>query len=95
MADDKVVPCWIYRSDKKLETYLYLAAENGTDVVPDALLRAMLPLELVMQLDLHAERKLARADVEQVMRELKDRGFYLQMPPTEFEKIDPRSGMVH
>ena len=55
----------------------------------------MLPLELVMQLDLHAERKLARADVEQVMRELKDRGFYLQMPPTEFEKIDPRSGMVH
>ena len=50
MVDDKVVPCWIYRSDKKLETYLYLAAEDGTDVVPDALLCAMLPLELVMQL---------------------------------------------
>ena len=90
-----MVQCWIYRSDKKLETYLYLAKEDGTDAVPEALLRAMLPLELVMQLDLTKERTLARADVVQVMQELRDRGFYLQMPPTEFEKIDPRSGAVH
>jgi uncharacterized protein len=95
MSEDEVLPCWIYRSDKKLESYLYLAQEDGTDAVPDGLLSAMLPLELVMQLDLHAERELARADVVQVMRELRERGFYLQMPPTEFEKIDPRSGSVH
>ena len=61
--------------------YLYLPQEDASDQVPASLLSAMGELELVMAIDLHAERSLARADVGRVMEELETRGFYLQMPP--------------
>ena len=91
MSEDPTVHCWIYRSERKDETYLYLAEEDGTDKVPAALLTALEPLTFVMELDLHAGRKLARADVVRVMADLNERGFYLQMPPTEVEKLVPAS----
>ena len=40
-------------------------------------------LELVMQLQLSAQRPLARANTEQVMHELAHKGYYLQMPPVD------------
>lgn len=92
MNDRDEVDCWIYRSARKPETYLYLAGEMATDPVPPGLLGAMQPLELVMQLTLHPERKLARAEVGRVMADLRAHGFYLQMPPNEFEKLSPNVG---
>lgn len=91
MAVDDAVHCWIYRSDRKAETYLYLAQEDGKDVVPAGLRTVLEPLVFVMELELHAQRTLARADVTTVMEELRNRGFYLQMPPTEVEKLEPAS----
>ncbi len=34
-----------------------------------------------MDLDLHGDRQLARADVQKVMEGLSTQGYYLQMPP--------------
>ncbi len=73
--------CWIYRSSRKDEMYLYLAKKDEFEVVPEALLNLMGKVVLVMELELHPERRLARADVAQVMADLADRGFHLQLPP--------------
>ncbi len=81
--------CWIYKGSRRAETYLYLRAEGETSTVPAALLEAMGTLEFVMELTLSPERTLARASAEQVIRDLEQNGYYLQMPPAE-EKLSVR-----
>jgi len=75
--------CWIYKGSRRAETYLYLRNEGDISPVPGALIEAMGTLELVMELSLAHGRDLARASAEQVMRDLQQRGYYLQMPPAE------------
>ncbi len=78
---DDHMPCWIYRSNRKDEMFLYLSAEDGFDAVPQPLLKAFGRPSLVMQLELHPQRKLAREDASKVMANLRLQGFHLQMPP--------------
>jgi uncharacterized protein YcgL (UPF0745 family) len=73
--------CWIYKSPRKDEMYLYLAGEDAFDSVPAALLEQFGRPEFVMRLTLDAGRPLAREDVVQVMAQLREQGFFLQMPP--------------
>lgn len=80
MVND-TLPCWVYRSLRKQEMYLYLAAEDGFERVPDALLDAFGEPILVIELELSPQRKLAREDVTQVMANLRGQGYHLQMPP--------------
>lgn len=80
MIDDDL-HCWVYRSTRKQEMYLYLAGENAFDRVPDTLLENFGDPILVIELELNPERKLAREDVNTVMSNLDERGFHLQMPP--------------
>jgi uncharacterized protein YcgL (UPF0745 family) len=75
------LPCWIYKSPKKDEMYLYLAEEAGFDPVPEPLMERFGKPVLVMELALHEGRTLAREDVIKVMRNLSERGYHLQMPP--------------
>ena len=74
---------WIYRGSRRAETYLYLAAPDDFARVPEALLRALGRLELVMELELDAGRKLARAEAGKVLEAVDRRGFYLQLPPVD------------
>ncbi len=73
--------CWIYRSPKKDEMYVYLSKEKDFNAIPELLLKGFGEPELVMQLTLEAGRTLAREDVSVVMQSLQDNGYYLQMPP--------------
>ena len=73
--------CWIYRGSKQTEMYLYLPKPDDFDDLPEALMSRFGHPSLVMELQLHTGRKLARADVDQVRRSLDENGFYLQMPP--------------
>ncbi len=77
---------FIYRASKKPDSYLYIVQQDDFSDVPEALLRALGKLELAMELELHNERKLARADVNKVRQALLEDGFYLQMP-NESEKL--------
>ena len=79
MTDD--LHCWVYRSPRKQEMYLYVAGEDAFDPVPDTLLENFGDPILVIELELSPERKLAREDVNTVMSNLDERGFHLQMPP--------------
>lgn len=75
--------CEIYKSSKKQDTYLYLATRDDFSNVPDALLKMIGQPIHVMELDLRPERKLAREDVQEVLRNLHERGWHLQMPRQE------------
>lgn len=85
MAEDSL-PCWVYRSPLKQEMYLYLAAEDAFDRVPAGLLERFGDPILVIELELSAQRKLAREDVTMVMSNLRTQGYHLQMPP----QLQPR-----
>ncbi len=75
--------CVIYKGPRKADTYLYVERENDFARVPVSLLDLLGPLQKVMDLELSADRRLAQADVDEVMAALRERGYYLQLPPGE------------
>lgn len=75
------VNCDIYRSGKKPDMYLYVKQGAGLETLPEALLKQFGRAELALQLELTPQTRLARASVEQVLKNLEEQGFYLQMPP--------------
>lgn len=72
---------YIYKSLKKDELYLYLKKKDDFSEIPEPLLKSFGKLELVMELDITAERKLARVDVNNVLLSLQEKGFFVQVPP--------------
>lgn len=73
--------CKVYRCARQDEMYLYLIDEDDPNQLPKELLELVKGLSFVMELELHSDRKLAREDVEQVMKNIEDKGYHLQMPP--------------
>ncbi len=74
--------CFIYKSLKKDELYLYINKKDDFSAIPETLYSSFGRLEFVMELRLSPERKLAREDVNRVMSNLESKGFFVQMPPT-------------
>ncbi len=73
--------CSIFRSNRKEYTYLYLPSGKVFKDLPSALQCAFGQPEFVIALELSPERELAREDVNEVMQNLKENGFHLQLPP--------------
>ncbi len=44
-------------------------------------------LDHVMNLELTSERKLAQADPDEVRRNILEKGFYLQLPPSAYNQV--------
>ncbi|MDH5179470.1 MAG: YcgL domain-containing protein [Gammaproteobacteria bacterium] len=87
-----VTRCVIYRCSRKQEMYLYVPWRDNEDELldhlPPELHKLTGQLTRVMELELHADRKLARANVIDVTAALAEKGFYLQMPPNELLRRD-------
>lgn len=79
--DSTALTCWIYRSPRKEGMYLYLKEEGKFDLLPAPLLQRFGKPELVLELEIHPDRKLAREDVNKVLKNLQIHGFHLQLPP--------------
>ncbi len=79
----QAIPCFIYKSSKKADTYLFVPDKDKVAQLPEDLHRRLGPLEFVMELSLTPERKLARTTGERVMQEISTQGFYLQLPPKD------------
>ena len=75
--------CSIFRSSLKDFTYIYILEGQDFEDLPIELTQVFGDPEFVMNLELTPERKLAYEDTNQVMQNLSDQGFHLQMPPTE------------
>ncbi|MDQ3056528.1 MAG: YcgL domain-containing protein [Pseudomonadota bacterium] len=72
---------YVYKSQRKADTYLYLAARDDFARVPDALLTQLGALQFVLEVALTPERTLATEDAAVVRENLAMRGFHLQFPP--------------
>ncbi|AOA58634.1 YcgL domain-containing protein [Acinetobacter larvae] len=82
--------CDIYKSSKKDEMYLYIAAKDSTEqaedydplaVLPDMLRQAFGRATFVMQLEIYQERKLARVSALHVIDSIAEKGYFIQLPP--------------
>ncbi|HHJ12638.1 MAG TPA: YcgL domain-containing protein [Chromatiales bacterium] len=73
--------CFVYRSSRKADTYVYLPRRDDFSDIPEELMRILGRLEFALEFELTPERKLAQEDPVQVLRSLQERGFHLQMPP--------------
>jgi len=75
--------CHIYRSNLKLDTYLYLIDKDDFSVVPQKLLRVFGEPEFSFSFDLTEERELAREDTAEVIENLSTQGYHLQLQSDE------------
>ena len=75
--------CHIYRSNRKIDTYLYLAEKDDFSVLPDNLLQVFGEPEFSFSFKLTEQRKLALEDPAEVLGNLKDQGYHLQLQSDE------------
>ncbi len=72
--------CAVYRSNKKEMTYLYLPEADDMSNVPETLMNMISPVERVLEFELTADRTLAMENATEVLIQLKEQGWFLQMP---------------
>lgn len=73
--------CDIYRSPRDSDMYLYVSKQDGLTRVPEQLLEKFGKPQHALTLVLTPDRKLARVRSEQVIEQLQEKGYYLQLPP--------------
>lgn len=78
---------YVYKSLRKDDTYVFLAARDDFGRLPDALQAQLGKLAFVLEVALTPERTLVRQDPAVVRENLVTRGFHLQFPPST--TIDP------
>ena len=73
---------YVYKSLKKADTYVYLAARDDFARLPEPLRKQLGELRFVLDVALVEGRRLAQADPAVVHNNLAAQGFHLQFPPT-------------
>lgn len=79
--------CSIYHSSKKTGMYLYVLRADALKRVPAQLLELFGRPKHAFDLVLTPERTLLREDITEVLKNLDEQGYHLQMPPPEDEYI--------
>ena len=72
---------FVYKSLRKADTFVYLAARDAFEALPEPVRAQLGGLEFVLEVELTPERRLARADAAKVREALAERGFFIQVPP--------------
>ena len=78
---------FVYKSLKKADTYVYLAARDDFMRLPEPLRAQLGGLQFVLEVALTPARTLATEDADVVRGNLATRGFHLQFPPQS--NLDP------
>ena len=73
---------YVYKSRKKTDTYVYLAARDDIARLPESLRSQLGSLTFVLDVDITPDRKLAQADSAVVLENLTMQGFHVQFPAT-------------
>lgn len=82
------INCHVYRSKRKRGMYIYLTKKDNFDIIPAELKKRIGTLEYSFEFDLSEARKLTRYNTKEVMQQLQETGFFLQMPPPETNFLD-------
>jgi uncharacterized protein YcgL (UPF0745 family) len=72
--------CAVYKSKKKVDTYLYVLKEDDFSAVPQPLLKAFGKPEFVMQVPIHKRQHIAQIPRQDFISKMDEQGFYLQLP---------------
>lgn len=72
---------YVYKSQRKADTFVYLAQRDDFACLPEPLRAQMGELSFVLEVALTPERKLARGNVAVVRQNLAAHGFHIQFPP--------------
>ncbi|MCL7714670.1 YcgL domain-containing protein [Stenotrophomonas mori] len=80
---------YVYKSQRKPDTYVYLAKRDDFDAIPSTIGTALAPFAFVLEVALTPGRRLARADAARVRANLADHGFHLQLPPPPLAPVTP------
>lgn len=75
---------YVYKSQRKEDTFVYLAVRDDFERIPEALRTPLGELAFVLEVALTPERKLARENAETVRQNLALQGFHIQFPPRIF-----------
>lgn len=75
-----------YRSPKKEELYLFVP-QDGLEKLPSELLVMFGEPAHIIDFDLTPDRKMGRENAEEVYKSLQTKGYFMQLPPQEIEKI--------
>lgn len=70
----------VFRSSKKTDTYIYVRRGQDWEALPENLRVIFGEPVHAMDLLLTADRKLARATAQEVLKAIEEKDFYLQMP---------------
>ena len=76
---------YVYKSQRKADTFVYLAARDDFQRIPESLRTPLGELAFVLEVALTPERKLARENAETVRQNLATQGFHIQFPPRIFD----------
>lgn len=75
--------CFVYASQRKADTYLWLNHRDNFDVLPAPLALMLGDLRFVLEVELSTERRLPNEDAHVVMDHLATQGWHLQLPPQQ------------
>jgi len=89
---NKEIECTVYKSLKKDETYVFIPTETLIADLPDELKKVLGETEKVMSLTITPEKKMARGTGAEVMKNIKEQGFHLQMPENPLLTAVPSYG---
>lgn len=78
---------YVYKSQRKADTYVYLAARDDFARLPEPLRLQLGTLAFVLEVALTPDRKLAQEDPAVVRANLATRGFHVQFPPTQLDPM--------
>ena len=82
--------CIVFKSNRRPDTYVYVADQAALDKLPSALQQGLGKLDEVLRFELSPERKLAREDARLVCANIESIGYHVQFPPPEaIPPVDP------
>ncbi len=79
---------YIYHSEHKQGTYLYLPEKDNFNEVPDTLLDLLGNLRFSFEFTLDERKKLVRGNATEILQNIKTEGYFLQLPPSRFENAN-------
>lgn len=75
--------CFVYASQRKPDTYLWLAKRDEFACIPESLALMLGDMRFVLEVELTGQRKLPQEDAQVIMEHLATKGWHLQLPPSE------------
>lgn len=75
--------CYIYRSKKKDQLFLFVEKKDDFSKVPEPLMEGFGTPEFSFEMDLGGDTRMVRSNPADVLKHLKEQGYFVQMPPPD------------